>query len=126
MFIGNGLLTAGTTMTSLTSSSVFHVHEMCPNTTTRPNGMAARGMLRSALDMPRPITVDLEGVVLTPSFADEFLGVLLVELGEPEFRKALRIVNVEGASRTLLQQVLARRAARPFANVAAHNSLHAR
>lgn len=117
------------TMTSQTFSNVFVVHDMCPNTTTRPNGMTARNLLRGALRRPEPaepVTVDLAGVVLTPSFADEFLGVLLIELGETAFRKNVRIVNVQGASRPLLQQVLARRAARPYADVAAHNNLHAR
>ncbi|WP_419403787.1 STAS-like domain-containing protein [Stenotrophomonas rhizophila] len=116
----------GIQMTSPTSSDVFVVHDICPNTTTRPNGLVARRLLRSALRQPNAVTVDLQGVVLTPSFADEFLGVLLVELGEPAFRQAVKIVNVQGASRTLLQQVLARRAAHPFADVAAHNNLHAR
>ncbi|MBN4979714.1 STAS-like domain-containing protein [Stenotrophomonas maltophilia] len=112
--------------TSQISSDMFKVRDMCTSTTTRPSGMAARRLLRSALHPPHPVTVDLEGVVLTPSFADEFLGVLLIELGEPAFRQAVRIVNVEGASKSLLQQILARRAARPFANVAAHNNLHAK
>ncbi|MBV6804047.1 STAS-like domain-containing protein [Xanthomonas campestris pv. lawsoniae] len=70
------------------------------------------------------MVVDMDGVVLTPSFADEFLGVLLVEIGEAAFRRRIKIVNVSATSRPLLQQVLSRRAAKPNVDVQAHNELH--
>lgn len=95
------------------TSSKFEVRTRVSNTTTRPNGAAAREKLRAALTAVDVVVVDMNDIVLTPSFADEFLGVLLVELGEDNFRRAVRIVNVSETSRPLLQTVLHRRASNP-------------
>lgn len=106
------------------SNSRFEVRVLAPNTATRPNGLAAREQLKIELGNVDFVEVDLSDVVLTPSFADEFLGVLLVELGEITFRQKLRITNVPPMSRPLLQQILARRARKPNTDVAAHDMLH--
>lgn len=95
------------------TSSNFEVRTQVPNTTTRPNGAAAREKLRSALLGSDSVVVDMTDIILTPSFADEFLGVLLAELGEDNFRRAIKIVNVSETSRPLLQTVLHRRASNP-------------
>lgn len=97
----------------MTSSSKFEVRTEVLDTTTRPNGALARIEVSRRLGVFECVVVDLNGVVLTPSFADEFLGVLLVELGEARFRKSIRIVNVADRSRPLLQTVLHRRASKP-------------
>jgi len=102
----------------------FRVREVTPSTATRPNGLVARRLLVERLQREPTVTVDMSNVVLTPSFADEFLGVLLVEIGEARFRSSVRIVNVPDAARPLLRQVLARRAAKPNVDVAAHNLRH--
>ena len=94
-------------------SSNFVVRVEAPNTATRPNGATAREKLREVLRSVTPVVVDLEQVVLTPSFADEFLGVLLAELGEEEFRRSVVIKNVAAVSRPLLQTVFQRRIANP-------------
>jgi hypothetical protein len=107
------------------TSSKFEVRVLAPNTATRPNGLSARAMLKQKLESVDQVQVDLEGVLLTPSFADEFLGVLLVELGEAAFRRQVKIINVPDTSRSLLQQVLVRRASKPNVDVGAHNALHA-
>lgn len=95
------------------TSSNFEVRTQVPNTTTRPNGVAAREKLRAALTEADNVVVDMTDIVLTPSFADEFLGVLLVELGEDNFRRAVKIVNVSETSRPLLRTILHRRASNP-------------
>lgn len=100
------------------NSSRFVVHDRIPHTATRPNGVFARGMLRGLMDESDIVEVDMSHVVLTPSFADEFLGVLLVEVGEAKFRRAIRIVNVSHTSRPLLQAVLHRRASKPGISIA--------
>lgn len=87
--------------------------------------MQARNLLKNELTSYRMVEVDMGRVVLTPSFADEFLGVLLVEISEMTFRSSIRIVNIQGASRILLQKVLARRASRPLADASAHNPIRA-
>src|SRR3546814_3713375 len=69
-------------MPMTTSDRKFNVRENSTSTATRPNGLAARQKLKALLGQSGPVIVDMGGVVLTPSFADEFLGVLLVELGD--------------------------------------------
>lgn len=91
------------------SSSKFEVRVLVPDTATRPNGVAAREQLKTTLRSFDQVVVDLSDVVLTPSFADEFLGVLLMEVGEDAFRRSVQIVNVSNSSRPLLQAVLSRR-----------------
>jgi hypothetical protein len=102
----------------------FRVREVTPSTATRPNGLVARRSLLDCLQRQSSVVVDMTDVVLTPSFADEFLGVLLVEIGEERFRRDVKIVNVPETARPLLRQVLARRAAKPNVDVAAHNLRH--
>lgn len=91
------------------TSSKFNVRFEAPQTATRPNGVSARLKLLERLGTYDEVIVDLEGVKLTPSFADEFLGVLLVQLGVKEFRQSVRIINVSDMSRPLLKTVLNRR-----------------
>src|SRR3546814_12055173 len=109
-------------MPMTTSDRKFNVRENSTSTATRPNGLAARQKLKALLGQSGPVIVDMGGVVLTPSFADEFLGVLLVELGDASFRRSIQIVNVPQGSRALLKQVLTRRALKPNVDVQAHRS----
>src|SRR3546814_16913123 len=104
-------------MPMTTSDRKFNVRENSTSTATRPNGLAARQKLKALLGQSGPATVDMGGVVLTPSFADEFLGVLLVELGDASFRRSIQIVNVPKGSRDFLKQVLTRRALKPNVEV---------
>lgn len=90
-------------------SSKFEVRIETPNTTTRPNGAAARVKLKQLLARNDTVVVDLVDVVITPSFADEFLGVLLSEIGPDSFRKSVQIVNVPVSARSLLSTILSRR-----------------
>ena len=106
------------------SNPTFVVRAAAPATATRPNGLAARQKLKSELQAHSTVVVDMEGVLLTPSFADEFLGVLLVELGADRFRRTVKIINVAPSARPLLRQVLTRRASKPNVDVDAHNALH--
>ena len=87
------------------TSSRFEVRVEAPNSTTRPNGIAARNKLLSCLDSNGHVVVDLSDVVLTPSFADEFLGVLLNELGAEKFRQVIQIINVPEGARALLNTI---------------------
>src|SRR3546814_9679217 len=87
-------------MPMTTSDRKFNVRENSTSTATRPNGLAARQKLKALLGQSGPVIVDMGGVVLTPSFADEFLGVLLVELGDASFRRSIQIVNVPQGSRS--------------------------
>src|SRR3546814_8690540 len=85
-------------MPMTTSDRKFNVRENSTSTATRPNGLAARQKLKALLGQSGPVIVDMGGVVLTPSFADEFLGVLLVELGDASFRRSIQIRSEEHTS----------------------------
>ncbi|MCU1010594.1 DUF4325 domain-containing protein [Stenotrophomonas maltophilia] len=106
--------------------SNFMVKVVSPSTATRPNGLVARQQIKRELALSDTVVVDLQDVVLTPSFADEFLGLLLVELGESDFRRRIKIVNVGATSRPLLRQVLSQRASSGPIDVQAHDALHSR
>lgn len=95
------------------TTSRFVVINEAPNTATRPNGVTAREKLLAAISSAETVVVDMHDIVLTPSFADEFLGVLLAQLGDERFRRSVRIENVPDAAKPLLRTVLHRRANKP-------------
>lgn len=103
----------------------FEVKTQIHDTTTRPNGESARKKLSAELARVDRVVVDMTDIVLTPSFADEFLGVLLVELGEDKFRRSVDIVNLSSAARLLLRTVLGRRAAKPEPPLPPRAAMHA-
>ena len=78
---------------------------------SRARGANARRALTELLARHGSISVSLEGVELTPSFADECFGRLLLELGEERFRGSLRIHGGSQAVRRLVNQVLRSRLA---------------
>ena len=53
--------------------------------------------------------IDLEGVSLTPSFADELIGGLWSHFGDAAFRRRVRVTSLTAAHRALLNHVLSRR-----------------
>jgi len=91
------------------TSSKFVVLKEVSATATRPSGALAREKLMGLLQHVDVAIVDMSDIVLTPSFADEFLGVLLAELGETKFRDSVRIENVPEPAQPLLHAVLHRR-----------------
>lgn len=91
------------------TSSKFAVLKEVSATATRPSGAFAREKLMDLLKQVDVVIVDMSDIVLTPSFADEFLGVLLAELGEAKFRDSVRIENVPEPAQPLLHAVLHRR-----------------
>lgn len=82
---------------------------------TRDRAMPIRQEIRrrlEALGTIRHLVVDLTGVrTMTPSFADELLGRLLLEIGEQKFRAQVRLVSGDDTTRLLVNRVLAQRAA---------------
>ena len=83
-----------------------------PEGTSRDQGKATRNWLKGLLDLHDSIDLDLNGVeVLTPSFADECFGKLLLELGETLFREKIRVHGGNEAVKRLLNQVLRSRLA---------------
>jgi hypothetical protein len=91
------------------SSSKFVITEFSP-LSTRERGEIARRALRDALDRSPVIVIDFAGATPTPSFVDECLGRLLVDVGAEQFRRRVKIENLESSTRLLLRNVLSRRA----------------
>ncbi len=78
-----------------------------PKGTSRDQGRVARQWLKGLVEFHKQVLLGLDGVeVLTPSFADECFGKLLVEMGEEDFRNRLQITGGTPEVRKLINQVL--------------------
>lgn len=93
------------------SNSKFVVHTETLSASTRHAGIEARHKLIGLLEQNDVVEVDLRGVSLTPSFADELFGVLWVKLGAREFGDKVRVANISSSNRALLNHVVRRRSA---------------
>lgn len=93
------------------TTSIFKVtvETLASNFSTRPVGAAARGKLLDLLDSYMAIEIDLENRTLTPSFADECIGILAASLGLNEFKRRVKLLNVEESTRPLVKHVILKR-----------------
>jgi len=77
---------------------------------TRDQGKPIRAKLLDLIRAGNPIRILFDGVeTVTPSFADEVVGRMLLDLGEAEFRKNIALVCSDVATRRLVNAVLANR-----------------
>ncbi len=77
---------------------------------TRDQGNPIRKALLGLVRGGRHLRILFEGVEsVTPSFADEVLGRMLLELGEDEFRCHIALVCGDESTRRLVNAVLANR-----------------
>lgn len=76
---------------------------------TRPNGVEARSYILHALDEHELVELDFMGAHLSPSFADECVGILCQIIGWDAFRSRIRLFNVPDDSKSLIKHVVARR-----------------
>jgi hypothetical protein len=77
---------------------------------TRDQGKIVREDLRSKIDSGAIVTIEFEGVSeLTPSFADEALGRLLLEIGPDRFKSNVILRSATLDVRRLVNKVLAHR-----------------
>lgn len=98
-----------------TSVHEFRLARFGQDLLTRDRAAPIRAELRremDALESGAHLVVDMDGVgAVTPSFADELLGRLLLEVGEAVFRARLRLRTSDATVRLLVNRVLAQRAA---------------
>lgn len=73
---------------------------------TRASGAEARTMLLSELSRFGRVEVNLGFGTITPSFADECIGILAAQLGREQFKERVSIKNVSPQVRPLLLQVI--------------------
>ena len=92
-----------------TSTSEILLSSVVAASATRENGKAARDTIIAELRATDVVAVDLSGVSLTPSFADECFGMLAAELGWEEFRERVKLRNVPDSARPLVKHVVSRR-----------------
>ncbi|HEX5008978.1 MAG TPA: STAS-like domain-containing protein [Planctomycetota bacterium] len=77
---------------------------------TRDQGKPIRAKLLSLIRSGHAIRVLFDDVeTVTPSFADEVIGRMLLDLGEADFRKNITLVCSDPATRRLVNAVLANR-----------------
>lgn len=98
-----------------TSIHEFRLARFGHDLLTRDRAAPVRAELRremEALESGGQLVVDMDGVgAITPSFADELLGRLLLEVGETTFRARIKLRTSDATVRLLVNRVLAQRAA---------------
>lgn len=78
---------------------------------SRPNGVTAREMILGALASDDAVVIDFADANVSPSFADEAIGVLAAELGMRAFNEKVRMRNVPPSSQNLIRLVIRDRVA---------------
>lgn len=76
---------------------------------TRKTGKSAREKLVEQLALNSNITLDFDGHSISPSFADEFIGILAKDMGFSSFKQRIKLVNVSNSSKTIIMHVLNKR-----------------
>jgi hypothetical protein len=76
-----------------------------PSAATRPAGRAALDRVLETLRDFDTITLDFDGVVITPSFADELVGGLITSLGADAFQQRVSIENVSDSAKPLVRHI---------------------
>lgn len=78
---------------------------------TRSAGAQARTVILELLDKSDIVQIDMIGMNLSPSFADEFFGLLAQQIGIDEYRRRIRLTNLSDAAHALIRHVVYRRTA---------------
>ena len=82
------------------------VTDIAPELTTRPIGAQARERLIQALEDYDTVEVDFLNKSLTPSFADECIGRLAAAIGLDEFKRRVKLTNINDTTRPLVKHVI--------------------
>ena len=78
---------------------------------TRSAGAKARAFISDTLKTVEVVTINMAGMNVSPSFADECFGLLAAELGIEEFKQRVRLINLPESARDLIAHVVYRRGA---------------
>lgn len=93
----------------MTSLIKIEITSLAQHFSTRPIGVLSREKLLKYLADADSIEIDFEKQSLTPSFADECIGVLAFMLGLEEFKRRVKLTNFDESSRPLLRHVVLKR-----------------
>lgn len=78
---------------------------------TRKTGQVARDRLVDILSVDDHVTIDFGLSSISPSFADEFVGILARDMGLSKFKTQIKFINVSDSSKTIIRHVLSKRLA---------------
>jgi hypothetical protein len=76
---------------------------------TREGGRRARQFILDALKTCDSVQIDMTGMYVSPSFADEFFGMLAAELGLEEYAHRVHLINIPDSAHDLIAHVVYRR-----------------
>lgn len=93
----------------MTSTFKIDVNEIATELSSRPVGAQARNALIHVLNNYDEIEIDFHERTLTPSFADECIGRLAAEIGLSEFKRRVKLLNVDSSSKPLVKHVVLKR-----------------
>lgn len=99
----------------MTSTFKINVNEIAIELSTRPVGAKARESILNFLKSYDEVEIDFHNSSLTPSFADECIGRLAATIGLDEFKKRIKLKNVEESTKPLVKHVVLRRCSSPIA-----------
>jgi hypothetical protein len=93
----------------MTSTFKLEAAKIFAHLATREDGEDARTVIVNCLKKHSCVEIDLSNVFMTPSFADEFMGILAKEMGKEEFKKRLFFKNTSPEIKSLLFHIIANR-----------------
>lgn len=82
---------------------------MITSEANRTNAISIREKILSLLNEYDSVQLDLENANLTPSVADEIIGVLALQLGAEKFKQKIQVVNFTESQKALMNHVISRR-----------------
>ncbi len=90
---------------------VFKISEAASGTGTRQSGLKIKNeVINLYKKANKPVIVDFIDVgIISSSFADEFIGKLVVELGFYQFQQLFTLVNMNSTIQTIVQRSLSQR-----------------
>lgn len=94
----------------LTSYRVDMAHEYGSELSTREKGEAVRQQLLELYEEHGDLSLDMANVdLVTPSFADEAIGLLAIQIGVGDFQDHFEFQNLNSEYRSLLNMVITNR-----------------
>ena len=90
-------------------TNAFRLTEISSSTlSNRENGRKVREKILNLARQSGQITIDMENIsTVTPSFLEEAIVKLVVELGKDRFKQTIELVNLNDALREMMNMMLA-------------------
>jgi|GEM_PF-2101864 len=112
-------MTTSTLKDSTTSSpeSSLRIGQEVSEFSTRPHGISVRHALARTLEAGGEVVLDFADTEVSPSFAEEALGVLAVQVGWEHFRAHVHLRNVPRATQSLIKHVIRQQLAKHQASL---------